>query len=156
MQEQLKEAFGILKQTIPMRDDIIDMLDDADLEYSLEGNPTIGELLRRMGDIQHSYINSFETFKQNFSDFSDDDSLAKSTDKLKTMFSELDEKLENALEAITDEQFKSQLIDRGFPMSIGAQLHTFREGILTEVSKLSVYLRTMGKELPQQVKDWIW
>ena len=156
MQEQLKEAFGILKQTLPMRDDILNSLSDEELAYSLEGNPTIGHLLRRMGDIQRSYIKAFQTFKQDFSEVSMDEALEGSTDKLRTMFAELDEQLETALENISDEQFRSQMIDRGFPMSIGAELHTFREGILTECSKLSVYLRTMGKDLPQQVKDWIW
>ncbi len=156
MQEQLKEAFGILKQTLPMRDDILNSLSDEELAYSLEGNPTIGHLLRRMGDIQRSYIKAFQTFKQDFSEVSMDEALEGSTDKLRAMFAELDEQLETALENISDEQFRSQMIDRGFPMSIGAELHTFREGILTECSKLSVYLRTMGKDLPQQVKDWIW
>lgn len=156
MQEQLKEAFGILKMTLPMRDEILDSLNDNDLSYSLEGNPTIGHLLRRMGDIQHSYIKAFQTFKQDFSEKTEDESLLHSTEKLKVMFSELDDQLETALENISDEQFRSQMIDRGFPMSIGAELHTFREGILTECGKLTVYLRTMGKELPQQVKDWLW
>lgn len=156
MQEQLKEAFSILKMTLPLRDEILEQLSDEELKYKLEGNPTIGELLRRMGDIQRSYIKAFQTFKQDFSDISADEELAGSGEKLKAMFAELDAQLESVLENITDEQFRSQMIDRGFPMSIGVELHTFREGILTECSKLSVYLRTMGKELPQQVQDWLW
>jgi hypothetical protein len=46
-----------------MRDHLLTVVSDADLAYKLPGqNPTLGELLVEMGDIQGVYTHSFETF----------------------------------------------------------------------------------------------
>jgi hypothetical protein len=45
-----------------MRDHLLTLVSDADLAYKLPGwNPTLGELLVEMGDIQGVYTHSFET-----------------------------------------------------------------------------------------------
>ena len=46
-----------------MRDHLLTVVSDADLAYKLPGeNPTLGELLVRLGAIQGVYTHSFETF----------------------------------------------------------------------------------------------
>ena len=46
-----------------MRDHLLTVVSDVDLAYQLPGqNPTLGELLVEMGDIQGVYTHSFETF----------------------------------------------------------------------------------------------
>src|SRR5688500_9997251 len=55
------EYQAIRKQMMPM-------LTDEDLRFSPGGsNPTLGELCRVMGEVQRSYIDSFKTFKQDWS-----------------------------------------------------------------------------------------
>src|SRR3989337_4428912 len=45
-----------------MRDHLLTVVSDADLAYELPGqNPTVGELLVEMGDVQGVYTHSFET-----------------------------------------------------------------------------------------------
>lgn len=45
-----------------MRDHLLTVVSDADLGYKLPGqNPTLGEQLIEMGDIQGVYTHSFET-----------------------------------------------------------------------------------------------
>jgi len=46
-----------------MRDHLLTVVSDADLAYKLPGqNPTLGELLVELGDIEGIYTLSFETF----------------------------------------------------------------------------------------------
>ena len=46
-----------------MRDHLLTVVSDADLAYKLPGqNPTLGELLVGLGDIEGIYTHSFETF----------------------------------------------------------------------------------------------
>ena len=46
-----------------MRDHVLTLVTDADLAYRLPGaNPSLGELLVEMGDLQGVYTHSFATF----------------------------------------------------------------------------------------------
>ena len=46
-----------------MRDHLLTVVADADLAHKLPGqNPTLGEVLVELGDIQGVYTHSFETF----------------------------------------------------------------------------------------------
>jgi len=46
-----------------MRDHLLTVVSDADLAYKLPGhNPTLGELVVEVGDIESVYTHSFETF----------------------------------------------------------------------------------------------
>jgi hypothetical protein len=53
-----------LHETQKLRYDLMDTLTDSDLLYKLPGdNVTLGELCREIGEIQHSYLESFRTFR---------------------------------------------------------------------------------------------
>ena len=52
-----------------MRDHLLTVVSDADLAYKLPGqNPTLGELLVEMGDLQGVYTHAFATFTVDWSD----------------------------------------------------------------------------------------
>lgn len=157
MQAQLEEAHGILVMTNGLRDQLMALLSDEDLDFKLTGNPSLGEILRGLGDIQASYIHSFKTFQQDFSEHNTNPDLLNSVAKLQARFTQLDKALKAALDAISEDDFQTKMVNRGnlFELSLGAQLHTFREALLIECAKISVYLRAMGKELPQQWQAWI-
>ena len=155
MQAQLAEAYSILEMAFGLRDQLFTLLSDEELAFKVESNPTLGEWMRDMGDVQRSYINSFKTFTQDFSERSSDPALTTSLDALKSWYHAMDEELKNTLEAISEDDFQNKLIQRGFPMSIGAQVHTFREALLIFFARFQVYLRAMGKTLPEQWEAWI-
>lgn len=157
MQAQLAEAHSILVMTNGLRDALLTELSDDDLEFVVEGNPTLGEILRNLCDIQQSYIVSFSTFTQDFSERNTNPDLTRSVEQLRTRFAQLDKALEAALKGISETDFHNRRVDRGglFELSLGAQLHTYREALLIECAKISVYLRAMNKALPQQWQAWI-
>jgi len=155
MQAQLAEAYGILQMAFGIRDDLFTLLSDDDLAYRINGNPTLGELMRDMGDVQRSYVDSFETLTQDFSRKSGDPALATSLEALKSWYHALDAELLQTLEGFDEAAAQSSLIQRGFPMSLGAQIHTMREALLIFFAKITVYLQAMGKTLPDRWRAWI-
>ncbi len=155
MQAQLAEAYGILQMAFGIRDDLFTLLSDDDLAYRINGNPTLGELMRDMGDVQRSYVDSFETLTQDFSRKSGDPALATSLEALKSWYHALDAELLQRLEGFDEAAAQSSLIQRGFPMSLGAQIHTMREALLIFFAKITVYLQAMGKTPPDRWRAWI-
>jgi hypothetical protein len=50
-----------------LRDQLMDILGDEDLGRRLGGETrTLGELCREIGEIEHAYVESFRTFRQDF------------------------------------------------------------------------------------------
>lgn len=150
--------FSILNSTLELRDQLLDVLSDEDLAFQLPNNMTIGELCREMVEIEHSYIEAFKTYKQDFSYKAPDAAeLETSVDKLKTRFSELVEALKDVLRGLSEEDIQSKLIDRGnnlqFPVTVN--FHVYREGLLIFYAKVSIYLKAMGKPLPGVWRWWI-
>lgn len=68
MNSIVRRQFEVLHQTQALRDQLMDILSDADLRYKLPGsNPTLGEVCREIGEVETDYIVSFKTFKIDFS-----------------------------------------------------------------------------------------
>ena len=64
--------------------------------------------------------------------------------------------LKAALGALSEEEVKGRQIDRrGYSVPVGVQFHIYRESILIFCGKVSVYLRSLGKEFPEQWRQWI-
>lgn len=151
-----KNDFPILDETSALRDQMMDMLSDADLEFKFDKNPTLGDLCKQMGEVEQSYIDSFKTYKQNWGYCLDDDQMAHRVDKLKSWYQQLDKDLKVAISAIPAEDVDSKTIDRGgFAPPVGVQFHIYREALLIFYGKMTVYLNAMGKPLTQQWQDWI-
>ena len=148
--------FDLLHMTQAIRAELMAALSDADLAFRLPGdNPTLGALCREMGQVEQSYIDSFRTLKQDWNYPAVDPALETSVTRLIAWYQALDQDLETALTALQDTDLQATFVERGFPMPLGAQFHTYREALLIFYAKASCYLRAMSKPLPGQMRGWI-
>lgn len=147
--------FYLLHETNALRDQMMALLTDADLAFQLPGNPSLGELIKEMGDVEQSYIDSFKTFKQDFGYRRDEPGLATSVEKLGVWFRQLDADLEAAISALSEEDIQGKKIERGWEVPLTVQFHIYREGLLIFYGKASVYLKALQKPLTDQWRTWI-
>jgi hypothetical protein len=65
--------------------------------------------------------------------------------------------MKSLVEAFSDDDLK-KTIDRGggFAMPVEVQLDVYLQAMLISFGKLSVFLKAMGRPLPDSIKDWIW
>ena len=158
MNSIVSEHFPLFESYQALRDQLMDILSDSDLSYSPGGiNPTLGELCREIGEVETSYIHSFRNFKQDFDYRNSEPGLTSSVPSLKGWFKELDSELKSSISDLSDEDVSGRVIDRGhdFQVSPLIQLEIYKEALLIFYGKSDVYLKAMGKELPQQWQDWI-
>ncbi len=155
MNSIINEYYPILEEYQALRNQLMGLLRDEDLAFSLPGNPTFGTLCREIGDVQHAYVHSFRTFSQNFSYRHKQPGLDASVTKLKLWFEKLDLDLRQVIESLSEEAIQSRKIDRGYDVTPRAQLEIYQQALLIFYGKASVYLKAMGKELPDQWRDWI-
>jgi uncharacterized damage-inducible protein DinB len=154
------KTLDLLDMTDNVRDLMTDLVTDDDLAYKLPGNnPSLGALFRDIGQIQQSYIESFKTFTQSFDYPAVDPAIETSVSTLKAWYQQLDEDLHTALQALSDEELQNRLIERGHPMhyslSASDQMLCYREALMIFYGRATLYLRALGKTLPQQIIDGI-
>jgi hypothetical protein len=141
-----------------LREQLTGILADEDLRFSPGGaNPPLGELCREIGETEQSYIQSFKTWTQTFSYGRSDPALAQSVVRLAAWYAELDQELRAAIEGLTEEDLAGRMIDRGgdFRLPPQIQLDVYKEALLIFYGKAITYLKAMGKEPPQQWREWI-
>jgi hypothetical protein len=158
MNSIVSEHYPLFELYQALRNKLMDILSDSDLSYSPGGNnPTLGELCREIGEIETSYILSFRSFTQDFNYKNSEPGLTNSVSSLRGWFKELDSELKSTISNLSEEDLSSRLIDRGhdFEVSPRIQLEIYKEALLIFYGKSNVYLKSMGKELPQQWQDWI-
>lgn len=158
MNSMMQEQGPVLEQTQALRYQLMEILDDEDLSYSPGGdNPTLGGLCREMAEVQQSYIISFQTFEQSFDYHLEDAGLETSVQQIASRFEAMDQELKAALSTLSEEDVQKRLIDRGggFVVPVVVQLHIYREALLIFYGKASVYLKGLGKTLPEQWQAWI-
>jgi hypothetical protein len=150
---------SLVEEELPLRDSqhlryyLIEILTDADLAYKLPGdNPTLGELCREIGELEHRYIQSFKTLKHDWSYQNPDRELANSTEQLKIWYRALDDEFDSILSALTEDELHNRHIDRGhgFTPSLFVQFHIYREAVLMFYAKASVYLKALQKPVNDQ------
>ncbi len=154
----MESHYPIFRLYQSLRDQMMDLLDDEDLEFRLAGsNPTLGTLCREIGEVQRCYIESFRTFEMDLTFKVDKPELEQSVEKLAKWYAELDEELEEAISALKQNELDSRKIDRGgdFIISPQIQLEIYKEALLIFYGKTSVYLKALGKEMPDQWQHWI-
>jgi hypothetical protein len=127
----------------------MDRLTDADLAYKLPGdNPTLGELCREIGETEHAYIQSYRTFKHDWSYRHPDPGIASSVERLKTWFAALDDEFETVIRTFSDDDLHNKQIDRvHYPASLFTQFQIYREALLIFFAKAIVYLKAMQKPI---------
>ena len=143
-----------------LRAQLMEILSDDDLGYQVGGaNPSLGALCREIGEIERSYIESLKTFRQDFGYRNADPRLESSVAALSAWYAELDGELRAAIEGLSEDDIANRTIDRldfpDFKPLVRVQLDIYREALLIFSTKVSVYLRAMGKRLPQQWREWI-
>jgi hypothetical protein len=141
-----------------LRHQLMALLDDDDLRFRPdERNPTLGALCREMGEVQVAYIQSFKTFKLDFSYRHDEPGLQDSVQRLAAWFEELDQELKDVVVGLSEEELNNRVIDRGpnFTLLPRIQLEVYKEALLIFYGKVSVYLKMLAKPLPEQWQQWI-
>ena len=138
------------------RDALMGILTDADLRFTpSEQNPTLGDLCRQLGETQHIYVESFKTFKADFSYRNPDPSLANDIVRLIAWYAELDAALESALEALSDDDLRNNTVLRGeFQVAPLDHLEIYREALLLFYGRVHVYLLAMDKPRPNVWQAW--
>ena len=141
-----------------MRDHLLEVVSDADLAYRLPGhNPTLGELLVEMGDLQGVYTHSFETFELDWSHRQLPPPEPVTIESLRAWFGAQDEAMKAALDRFTDEELQVDRIDRGhgFVASPFVQHQIYREAVYIFYGKLSVYLKALERDAGGEWAAWI-
>ena len=96
MNAQIQQFWELNRMYTPLRDQLMDELSDDDLSFTPGGsNPTLGELCRELGETENAYVQSFKTYKADFSYRSNDDSYLNSVSRLQAWYAQLDEALES-------------------------------------------------------------
>jgi hypothetical protein len=156
MHPQLAEAHQIYVMAAEVRDRLLAEVHDDDLAFALPGNPSLGELLAEHASAQQAYVDSFATRRTDWGAISFDSALASSISALAERFAQLDGDLVLALEDLGDGDPGNPEIDRdGWTISAGGQLHTLREALIITMGKAVVYLRALGRPIPERVQDWV-
>ncbi len=141
-----------------LRDQMLDILSDADLAYQLPGNNlTLGALIEEMGRTQQIYTNSFATGEMDWLLEARPPAASGSVATLKVWFEELDAEMVAALEALSEDDIQTKQIDRGhgFTPTPLDQFQIYREALLIFCAKASISLRALEKPLPPQWRSWI-
>jgi hypothetical protein len=157
MNSQLEMKWSWIEPTHDIRNQLLAALTDADLAYSPGGdNPTLGVLFREVGEVEHSYLESFKTFSQSFDYRHPEPKIASSVSRLQAWFAEMDADMKATLEAFSESDLDKQ-INRasGFQMPVSMQVDVYLQALLIFLGKAAVYFRAAAKPLPEGFVDWI-
>ena len=156
MNRYMQEKWPWIEGTHGMRSQLLDILSDADLAFSPGGqNMTLGALCRELGEIEHAYIQSLQTFKQDWSYRNPEADLESSVAQLKAWFQTLDDELKAAVSALSDEDLTKTVDRGGFALSVELQLDVYLQALLIFFGKATIYLKAMNKPLPEQINEYI-
>lgn len=156
MNRYMQEKWPWIEGTHAMRSQMLDTLSDADLPFSPGGqNMKLGALCRQMGEIEHSYVQSLKTFKQDWSYRNMEVDSESSVARLKAWFQTLDDELKITVSAFSDEDLMKSVDRSGFTMPVELQLDVYLQALLIFFGKATIYLKAMNKPLPPQIQEYI-
>jgi hypothetical protein len=157
MNSLMEEKWSWIEGTQAQRIVLLDSLTDDDLSFNPGGtNMTLGMLLRESGEVQHSYIESLKSFKQDFAYRNPEPGLAGSTSKLKAWYQAMDDEMKTIISTYSDEDVKKNIErEGGYSTPVGTQLDIYLQALLIFFGKVSIFLRAMNKPLPQGMDSWI-
>ncbi len=156
-----KEADLRVERYQELKTQLLEILSDKELDFNLGGeSQTMGSLCLEIGEIEQVYINSFKTLERDFSYRNTEPGLEKSVTKLSVWFERLDDELKEAVNKLTEDEIESRTIEcmgdffKG-QLTIQRNMDLYRESLLIFCGKASIYLKALGKPLPNQWQDWI-
>lgn len=158
MNRFMQEKWSWIDGSHVMRVGLLDTLNDADLAFNPGGqNMTLGRLCREMGEIEYSYIQSLQTFKQTWSYCNTQAGLDTSIATLKAWYDALDEQMKEVVSAFSDDDLE-RVVERsdGNQMPIEMQLDLYLQALLIFFGKATIYLKAMNKPLPEAIREYIW
>jgi len=145
-----------------LRNELTELLADGDLAFRPgRGAASLGELCREIGEIEHSYVEAFTTFRQDFTWRNPDPEVEHSVAALAAWYAVLDGGLLAALTALTEDDVANRRIARNdfdiddFSPLPAQELDIYREALLIFYGKVSVYLRLLGRAFPGHWAAWI-
>ena len=136
-----------------MRDQLLTVVSDADLGYKLPGqNPTLGELLVELGNIEGVYTHSFDTFTLDWAQRQLPPPAPMTIAGLQAWFEAQDEAMKAALDRFSQEELHVDRIDRGhgFIASPLVQYEVYREAVYIFYGRLSVYLKALERDAGEE------
>jgi len=153
----IQRSKEVIQGSHMMRDGALEQLDDDDLLFSPGGeNPTLGDLIKQLGDLQHSYTQSLKTFQHDWSYRNKTNRLAQDLALLKQWFADLDADMTQTLDDLSDDDLEKE-VDRGNDVirTVDQQLEIYSQATLIFFGKLVVYFRAMEKSLPPSIAHYI-
>jgi hypothetical protein len=158
MNSIMRDYYPTFQMYQQLRDEMMAILADTDLAFQPGGeNPPLGALCRENGEVECAYIESFKTFVLDFSYRNAEAGLESSVERLSAWFAALDQELRATIESLSDGDIQNRVIDRGdgFTLPPQIQLDVYKEALLIFYGKSIVYLRAMGKPVPEHWRDWL-
>jgi hypothetical protein len=154
----MEQSYPLFELYQALRNQLMETLVDDDLSFRIhpEG-PSLGALCREIGEVERAYIDSFKSFTQDFSYRYPEEAIESRVTELVAWYGALDEELKDTVAALDEADIINRVIDRGggFTVSPRIQLEIYKEALLIFYGKVSVYLKAMGKTLPEQWQAWI-
>ena len=136
-----------------MRDQLLIVVSDADLAYKLPGqNPTLGDLLVELGELEGVYTHSFETLTLDWAHRQLPLPEPITVASLQAWFEAQDDAMNRALSRFTEDELRVDQIDRGhgFVASPFVQMQVYREAVYIFYGKLSVYLKALERDAGEE------
>lgn len=141
-----------------MRDLVLSLVSDDDLAYTLPGrNPSLGELLLQLGDVEGVYTHSFETSTLDWTHRHVPHPSPITVAALRAWFDAQDAAMRATMDGLSVEELQVDRIDRGdgFIASPFVQHEIYREAVYIFYGKLSVYLRALGIDAGPVWGAWV-
>jgi hypothetical protein len=124
MNTKLARQYDIVKMYRKLRDDLMTILNDQDLQTAPGGeNETLGALCRELGETQKGYIESFRSFKIEFIYEVEDPLLENSIESILVWYQQLNKELEEVLESLSDSDVDERLIHRTEEFKLPPVIH---------------------------------
>jgi hypothetical protein len=155
MNSYMESHWTWIEGSLKMRQELLDSLSDADLAFNPGGlNMTLGALCREMGEVDHSYLQSLRTFKQDFAYRHADPRVETSVAALRAWYGVMETDMKATLSALPEADLK-KMIDRGFPVPVDVQMDIYLQALLIFFGKVSIFLRAMNRPLSKAWIAWI-
>jgi hypothetical protein len=152
----MNEKWPWIEAAHGMRSQLFDILSDADLAFTAGGqNMTFGALCREMGKTEYAYIQSLKTLKHQWFYRHTESGVASSVARLKAWFHTLDDEMQVALSAFSDEDMHKPIDRVGEAVTVEFQLDVYLQAVLIFLGKATVYLKAMNKPLPPSFQEYI-
>ena len=156
MKRSMQEKWPWLEEVRGMRLQLLDILSNADLAFSPGGqNITLGALLRKMGDLEHSYIQSLKTGRQDWSYHNTEAGLESDITSLKAWYQTLDDEMQDTVSAFSNEDLTRRVDRGGFHSTVEREVDHYGEALLIFFGKATIYLLAMNKPVPESIENTI-